>query len=320
MDYFGEVRGQERAVRLLKNSIGNNNTSHAYVFFGPAGVGKMLTARAFAYVLLSDGDEQAGVYLKDGVHPDLMVIEKQENKTTITKEQISQGMEPWLALKPYRASSRIVIIRDAHLMRDEAANALLKTLEEPPLYAIIILLADEQSLLETIMSRCQQVRFFPLAEAVIEELLTQRGIEPEIAMRAARLAQGSLGDALQFAGGGEIPQAYEAAGEILLDLAGGEIISVFNSAEKMEASPELISGMLETMLRDLVIYKYSGKAEALVLPDNLKVVQTLAGQIDPAKIRGALQRVDDLRRNYRRHVNALVVSTNISYTLWEALK
>jgi len=309
-----------RGWRLLQNSIENENTSHAYVFLGPAGVGKMLTARAFAYALLARSDDQAGVYFRDGVHPDLMIIEKPENKTTILKEQITQGLEPWLALKPYRAASRVVIIRDAHLMRAEAANALLKTLEEPPLYAVIILLADEQSLLETILSRCQQVRFFPLAEAVIEGCLTESGVERETAFRSARLAQGSLGDAWQFAGGGEIPRAYELAGEILLDLAGGEMISVFNSAEKMEASPELISGMLETMLRDLVIYKQGGTEAALALPDNLRVVQALAEQIDPAKIRVALQRLDDLRRNYRRHVNALVISTNISYTLWEALQ
>ncbi|MGE5390682.1 MAG: ATP-binding protein [Deltaproteobacteria bacterium] len=320
MDYFSEIRGQERAVRLLQNSIENDNVSHAYVFLGPSGVGKMLTARAFACALLQRGDEQAAIYLKDGVHPDLLIIEKPENKTTILKEQISQGMEPWLALKPYRAANRVVIIRDAHLMRAEAANALLKTLEEPPWYAVIILLTDEQSLLETIMSRCQQVRFFPLSEAVIEQLLVERGIDREIAVRAARLSLGSLGDALEFAGGGEIPQAYEIAGEILLELAGGEMISVFNAAERMEANPELISGMLETMLRDLVIYKYSGRLESLALPDNLKVVQALQGQADPAKIRGALQQLDDLRRNYRRHVNALIVSTNISYMLWEALQ
>lgn len=306
-------------MRLLQNSIENDNTSHAYVFLGPAGVGKMLTARAVAGALLARSDQQAGVYLKDGIHPDLMIIEKPENKTTILKEQISQGMEPWLALKPYRAARRVVIIRDAHLMRAEAANALLKTLEEPPLYAVIILLADEQSLLETILSRCQQVRFFPLSEAVIGDVLTERGIDQEIALRAARLGQGSLGDALGFASGGEIPRAYELAGEILLDLAGGEMISVFNAAEKMEANPELISSLLETMLRDLVIYKHSGGEAALALPDNLKLVQALQEQIDPAKIRSALQRLDDLRRNYRRHVNALIINTNISYTLWEAL-
>lgn len=320
MNYFGEIRGQERAVALLQNSIENDNTSHAYVFMGPSGVGKMLAARAFACALLARSDEQAAIYFKDGIHPDLLVIEKPENKTTILKEQISQGMEPWLSLKPYRAANRVVIIRDAHLMRAEAANALLKTLEEPPLYAVIILLTDEQSLLETIMSRCQQVRFFPLSESVIEELLTGRGIDREIALRAARLSQGSFGDALGFASGGEIPQAYEIAGDIMLALAGGEMISVFDSAEKMEANPELISGMLETMLRDLVIYKHSGRADNLALPDNLKLVQALQEQIDPAKIRSALQELDDLRRNYRRHVNALIISTNISYTLWEALQ
>lgn len=320
MDYFGDIRGQERAVSLLQNSIENDNTSHAYVFLGPSGVGKMLTARSFACALLARSDEQAAIYFKDGIHPDLLVIEKPENKTTILKEQISQGMEPWLGLKPYRAANRVVIIRDAHLMRTEAANALLKTLEEPPLYAVIILLTDEQSLLETIMSRCQQVRFFPLSEIVIEGLLTDRGIDREIALRAARLSQGSFGDALEFASGGEIPQAYEIAGDIMLALAGGEMISVFDSAEKMEANPELISGMLETMLRDLVIYKHSGRADSLALPDNLKLVQALQEQIDPAKIRSALQELDDLRRNYRRHVNALIISTNISFKLWEALQ
>ncbi|WP_054695248.1 hypothetical protein [Syntrophomonas palmitatica] len=164
----------------------------------------MLTARALAYTLIASADRQAEIFFRENIHPDLMVIEKIEGKTTILKEQISREMQPWLEMKPSRSHNKVAIIRDAHLMRPEAANALLKTLEEPPLYAIIILVTDENNLLETIVSRCQLLTFKSLKEADIQELLISQGINSRLAEQAARLSQGSPAYALQFVQSGDM--------------------------------------------------------------------------------------------------------------------
>jgi len=103
-----------------------------------------------------------------------MNIERLEKKTQISIEQINREMEPWLAMKPFRAAHRVIIINEAHLLSLPAANALLKTLEEPPPYAVIILVADEMMLLETIVSRCQRLRFGLLSEKTLGDFLRQK--------------------------------------------------------------------------------------------------------------------------------------------------
>jgi DNA polymerase-3 subunit delta' len=302
---------------MIKKSIETGNTSHAYIFAGPAGVGKMVVARAFACTLIAAADRQADIFFREGIHPDLMVIEKTEGRTTIAKEQITHEMEPWLELKPSRAQKKVVIIRDAHLMRPEAANALLKTLEEPPLYALLILITDENNLLETIVSRCQILTFNTLKEAEIEKLLVKEGVNAQLAQQAAKLGQGSPASALQFAKSGDMDNYIKIARDIVGDLSKGERLAVFHCAEKIETQPELICGILETMLRDILIYSCSGQEKDVVL----KVYLDLLEKYDKIDVsRGqAVQQIDELRRYYKRHVNSLLVSTNISYKIWEAL-
>jgi DNA polymerase-3 subunit delta' len=152
MDYFAGLVGQEKTIKFLQRIISNRDINHAYLFWGAAGIGKMQAARAFAHALISQEDYQAHIYLKEGIHPDLNIIEIIEGKTRISREQIVKELEPWLAKKPYQAQHRVVLIRDAHLMTPEASNALLKTLEEPPAHSLIILVADDQNILATIIS------------------------------------------------------------------------------------------------------------------------------------------------------------------------
>ena len=112
MDYFSGIVGQDKPIKLIKKSIASAHTSHAYLFSGPAGVGKMQVAMAFAYSLIHLQDKQAAIYFSENLHPDLLIIEKLENRSLISKEQITQVLEPWFALKPYRAQRRVAIIRD----------------------------------------------------------------------------------------------------------------------------------------------------------------------------------------------------------------
>ncbi|MDD2586330.1 MAG: hypothetical protein PHT79_08845 [Syntrophomonadaceae bacterium] len=318
MDYFSHIVGQAQVVNLLKSSIDRATINHAYIFLGPEGIGKMLTALAFAADLLNRSDEDAHVYLKDNVHPDLLIIDKLEGKNLIGKEQISRDIEPWLALKPYRAAHRIVIIKNSHLLTLEAANALLKTLEEPPGYGVIILVADEYNLLETIVSRCQLIRFVPVPDADIEKLLIARGYEQDKAYRAARLAHGSIATALRFIEEAEFREIWEISRSIINDLNDGQVVEVYKSAERMEKDPELIVNMMETILRDMYIYQKTGDEKFLTIPDNLEFTKA-AKHLDTVKMMTVIENLGSLKKYYRKNVNSLVINVNITYEIWQAL-
>lgn len=319
MDYFSTIVGQVKAIELLKRSLQHNSVSHAYLFLGPAGIGKMLTAEAFARAVIQAGDPDAGLYFKENMHPDLLVISRLENKTVIAKEQITREMEPWLGLKPYRASRRVVIIRDSHLMSQEAANALLKTLEEPPDYALIILVADDSNLLETIVSRCQLLRFFTLTDQEIERYLLDRGVDPVKAGNAARLGQGSISLARRFVEEEALTEIWDIASGIAERMIGGEKVEIFSAAEQMDRDPDLICSMLVTILRDINIFRMTGREELLTLPGS-KHIARLVKKDQGRGLMEAIENMMALKNYYRTNVNSLLINMNISYELWKAFQ
>lgn len=319
MDYFTDIIGQERALLPIRKALESEKINHAYLFVGPAGVGKLTTAQAFARAIIIGSDPQGEAYVKEKVHPDFMVIEKIESKTLIGIEQINREMEPWLALKPYRSSRRVVIIKKAHLLSIPAANALLKTLEEPPGHAVIILVSDEQNLLETVISRCQLIRFFPLAEVIIRDFLIGRGIESERAINLARLGQGSITAALLLAEEAGLEELWDTAQTLIKNLSAGQEVEVFKCAEQMEKKPAMLASLLTTLLRDIYIYQVTGQQQLLVLKSSLNLCEDFK-KLVPARVQAALVNIDKLRKQYRSPVSPMLLNINISYQLWDALQ
>jgi DNA polymerase-3 subunit delta' len=319
MDYFTDIIGQERALLPLQKALQTGKINHAYLFVGPAGIGKFTAAQDFARAIIIGTDPQGEAYVKEKVHPDFMVVEKLESKTLIGIEQINREMEPWLALKPYRSSRRVVIIKDAHLLSIPAANALLKTLEEPPGHAVIILVSDEQNLLETIISRCQVIRFFPLAEVNISEFLLRRGVEPDRANNLARLGQGSMAAALLMAEEAGLEEFWDTAQTLIKNLATGQEIEVFKCAEQMEKKPAMLASLMSTLVRDIYIYQVTDQKQLLMMKSSLKLCEDFK-KLVPIRVHAALGNIDKLRKQYRGPVSSLLISINISYQLWDALQ
>jgi DNA polymerase-3 subunit delta' len=183
---FDKVSEQPEAKRLLRAAL-DDALAHAYLFHGPPGIGKRALAKAFAAELLQDEARVAR-----GSHPDLYVLEPLGDQIRI---DAIRELRRDLHMRPFEADRRVYLIFGAHAMNDEAADALLKDLEEPPAYAVIVLVADELgSLPETIRSRCQLVPFRRLSEKTVREAITARApdLPPDEATAIARVAAGRL--------------------------------------------------------------------------------------------------------------------------------
>ncbi len=189
--------------------------SHAYLFQGPAGTGKAAIARAFAAALLSDGavdPDNARERALRGAHPDLTWVVPSGAHELLTSD-VDEPVVAAATRTPFESSRRVFVIEAVDTMNDEAANRMLKTLEEPPAFVHIVLLTNRPGeVLPTIASRCQRVRFDPLATERIADRLADEGADPASAEACAALALGDGGRArtLAFGTGPDLRDAAEA--------------------------------------------------------------------------------------------------------------
>jgi DNA polymerase-3 subunit delta' len=204
---FDNIKGQDRAIEYLKAAIANGRVGHAYIFFGPQGVGKRLSATNFAKALNCAGssrdlpcDECISCKKIDSLnHPDFVVLSPEKDSASIKIDAVRELARD-ISLKPYEARKKVYVIDDAALMKHEAQNALLKTLEEPVTDSVLMLVTSDISrLFSTIRSRAQEVRFFPLtADEVKEALVGAYGVEKTRACILAHISGGTLGGALKY--------------------------------------------------------------------------------------------------------------------------
>ena len=186
MSTFSNVPEQAEAKRLLQSAL-DEGPAHAYLFHGPPGVGKRAAAVDFAAELLGEHDR-----VERRSHPDLYVLEPLGDQIRI---DAIRELRRDLHMRPFEAERRVYLILGAHVMNDEAADALLKDLEEPPPYAVIVLVADDVGPMpQTILSRCQAVPFRRLSERAVREAISARapGLSPNEEAALARLAAGRL--------------------------------------------------------------------------------------------------------------------------------
>jgi DNA polymerase-3 subunit delta' len=201
---YSQLFGQQKAKLLLSKALAAHRLPHGYIFKGPEGVGKKLYGRGLAAALNCKDINRIGACgicpsckkYRSKNHPDYMEISPQ--KGLIKIDQIRQ-LTKEISFPPYESAFRVVIIEDVHTMRREAANSLLKTLEEPPVGNLLILTAESsQEILATLTSRCQVIPFLPLSLSETCTILKQHDIDQDTAMLLARLSEGSPGKALIY--------------------------------------------------------------------------------------------------------------------------
>ena len=289
-----EVLGHSREVSILKRAVSGGRLAHAYLFTGPDGVGKRFTARALARLLNCEGldfeGEPCGVcgpcaQIYGEGYINLVEVEPVDGVIKIDQVRLLQKAMRFRV----EGGTRVAIIDDAHLLKKEAANALLKTLEEPPAGSVLILISSNSStILPTILSRCQRVTFKPLSVDILLRIIKEnKGVSGDEALEAATLSTGSLSLALNFLDG-DVGQRRRELFASLKSIKAGDIVGVEKLAERLAKGSDLIESLefLKCYFRDLAC-RASGSDDLVAGRDIL-----------PERRDGEELKVDRYVRNY----------------------
>ncbi len=333
---FESILGQEQPIRLLTTLLQNGTIPHALLFIGIEGVGKRTAAMALAMAcnckaiepehfsermkIRFDGnipsDQITSISpcgrcnscrkIESGNHPDIILLKPSGPFIRIGQIRDLCGT---LAMKPYEARLRVVIISDAQAMNPSAGNALLKVLEEPPDRTILILTALQTSdLLPTILSRCQHIRFNPVSRKNLELLLIQRyGANPDEAKIMAIMANGSVSKAVSMIN--SINRVNWINRRIWLineveSLPVSSIGSRMAFAEKLSKSKEILAESLEVIkfwFRDLVVCKYH--PERIINRDLNDRIQRASEKMKVASLISKIKDVESAQKNIQANTN-----------------
>jgi DNA polymerase-3 subunit delta' len=283
---FGTIFGQEHALSLLQKALVSAHLGHAYLFYGPSGVGKKLTALQFAKTLLCQSgtaeacDRCASCHkMTTGNHPDVVVINPEG--TSIRIEHI-RTMQRQLSYKPYESQRTVIIIDGCENLTPPAANALLKTLEEPPGSALLLLLTSRKDALPlTLVSRCQLIPFRPLPPPYIREILIQQGMDEPTATLVATLSEGRVETWIQTADISQVLTRRQSAYMLLRERGHTNNTPLFLLARQCAGSREQCEEVLHWLslfCRDLVMLKVAS-ATPLYNPDLQAELASLANSL-----------------------------------------
>ncbi len=320
---FSAIYGQEGPIAVLRNAIGNARVPHAFLFYGAEGIGKRTTALVFAKALncKEGGTDPCDACtscrkIDSGNHPDLLLIKPEGQFIKVADIKELQGR---LRFRPLEGDKRVVIIDDAERMNITSANSLLKTLEEPSPTNVFVLVSSRPHLLPmTILSRCHRLRFNPVQRDVIAAFLErEHSLETAEAIILASSAGGSIGRALSLhrgdylaLRGGILDRVSKGA----LDPLGCLALSGMLAGDKEEILEAL--DILKTWYRDLLVFKETGRAEALINRDHAGGIERLAAVLDAQTILRGVGAIQEAAAAIERNVNKQLTLETMVFTLF----
>jgi len=304
-----DIKAQDKVVEFIKRSLASDKLSHAYLFLGASGVGKHKAAKEFAKFLncTSRTDDSCGkcpscIMIDKKAHPDVFFIEKETGKKNISIDAI-RVLQVKLSLKPFQGRFNVAVI-DAEDLAEEASNSLLKTLEEPSSGTIFILIASiQKALLDTMVSRCQIMRFRPLSQAEVAHILINDfNIDEKEAVFLSSLS------------GRNVTKALFLNDESVISWK-NRIIDNFSNCGSSDPDQDIISGngllsneqacdTLTGFYRDVLVYMYTSKNDLLINADRLEDIAAISKKEDSLKIQQKMGYIEEAKDAFRANANA----------------
>ncbi|HBF4296137.1 TPA: DNA polymerase III subunit delta' [Clostridioides difficile] len=310
--YFENIIGQDFAKKYLTNSIKKNKLNNAYMFEGMDGIGKKKFADELSKLLLD--------YENLENSPDYVLIKPDGNSIKIAQ---IRNLQSDIVIRPHK-DYKIYIINNAEKMTVEAQNALLKTLDEPPNYAIIILVTNnKESLLETIKSRCDIIKFSPIPIEDLKRYLINTGIEEERAQLLAIFSRGSIENALNLSQSSEFSMMREDIQQyiqIMLDKNIVEILNIPNNMEKYRGKIIALLDMMINYFRDIILLKENVNKNMLINVDKLVFIQNMSGKISYSQLSKIIDIIEDAKSKIKSNCNFNISIQVMSLNIYEVIK
>ena len=332
------VQGHDFHRRAFAHALERGRLAHAYLFTGPGGIGKRLFARELAKALLCEQPSadlaacdqcEACTLVDANTHPDFFAVARPEEKNEMpiaVMRELCQGF----SLKPARGRGKVALLDDADDLNGPSANCFLKTLEEPPPRSVFFLVGTHpERQLATIVSRCQVVRFAPLSDAIVGDILKQQGIsDARMLARLVRLGRGSPGQALALADA----KLWEFRTELLAGLVQPRLDSVAlakklrefvedagkESAAQRRRTNQVLRLLIEFFDDTLAVCL--GATPRLGDPEEMNTLRKLADRVDPEKLLEILERCLTADAQTDRYIQLVLVLEGLVDALGVALK
>ncbi len=311
-DFLG-LEGHGNCLAGLRKG-GKRQPFPSLVFDGPSRIGKRLAAVWYgAFLNCLSGPEESPCggcascrKMLNGSHPDLHLTRVPEKKTVVGVSEVREAIHE-IHHAPFEGNFRVWVIEEGERLTDEAQNALLKTLEEPPERAVILLVTClAGALLPTVSSRCRLVRFQALTAREVEEALLRRETEPALAASLTRLCEGALGSALSLAQNSQSLQERSKVVELFSELPGSGLWQAVETAQKLESTKfggtEALLDLGVSLYRDLLVLS-AGAGSLVTHTDLMPRLEELAGRLSSGAIRKVIHEFQEADEYLRRNVS-----------------
>ncbi len=311
---FKNIIGHKREIAHLEQAIKAGKVSHAYIFNGDKGSGKKTLAEAFAMTLqcTSEGDVPCGAchscrQAASGNHPDIIHV-SHEKPTSIGVEDIRDQLTGDIQIRPYNGKYKIYIINEAEKMTVQAQNAILKTIEEPPEYAVIILLtSNEQSFLDTIRSRCVVLNLKPVSDEQVKQYLMEQIQVPDYqADICVAFAQGNIGKAVRLASSEDFTAIKASAMSLIRNVGKMEISEIIDFVKDIQEYKITIQDYLDILAlwyRDMVYYKATKDIDGIVFQDELRIIRETVKRCSYEGVEEVMQAIESAKTRLNANVN-----------------
>ena len=325
---FSEIVGHEQIIEHLQNAIEADKVSHAYILNGPDKAGKMMIAKAFAQTLQC---EKGGIepcmechsckQAMSGNQPDIIYV-RHEKSNTISVDDIRTQINNDIVVKPYSSKRKIYIVDEAEKMNQQAQNALLKTIEEPPAYAVLLLLTtNADTFLPTILSRCVRLNLKAVRDEEIKDFLMKKHQLPDYqADVCVAFAQGNVGKAIQLASSDSFNELKTAALQLLKRLDDIELYEMTEAVKQISEYKLEINDYFDLMMiwyRDILYFKATNDVNRLVFKDEVYDIKKQAAKSSYQGIETIIEALEKAKLRLNANVNFDLVIELLLLTIKE---